>query len=97
MSELESERDFISVLVARYPRLFHGEHSRVMSDCPMCWRGLVNRFFADLDGMLGDQQARDFRVDHIKEKYAGLRVYWSLGRQKTMVIDVVAPDSIVRI
>ena len=97
MSEIPDEMGFISLLVERHPRLFHGKHPRVMSDCPPGWQSLVDRFFADVDVMLDDEQARSFRVEQIKEKFAGLRIYWKLGKQKTTAVDVFANDGIIRL
>jgi len=83
----------ITSLVMRYPRLFGGEYPAVMSSVPKGWTALVDRLFDDLDVMLDDTQARAFTVIQIKEKYAELRVYWSLDAQQTLVVDLSDPQS----
>ena len=97
MSEIEGEKDFIGGLVQRYPRLFHCKPPRVWSDCPVGWQSLLDRFFTDLDVMLDDEQAKGLRIEQIKEKFGGLRIYWRLGKQATTVIDVISEDSIQRL
>lgn len=87
----------IDALVARFPRLFHGRHPRVWSDLPQGWTELTSRLFVDLDAMLDDEAARRFEIVQIKEKFAGLRVYWQLGKEQTTVLDIHGPGSIQRV
>lgn len=87
----------IDALVARFPRLFKGRHPRVWSDLPQGWIELTDRLFADLDAMLDDDAARRFGVIQIKEKYAALRVYWQLGKEQTLVMDLHGPGSVQRV
>ena len=87
----------IDALVARFPRLFKGRHPRVWSDLPQGWTELANRLFADLDAMLDDDAAKSFEVIQIKEKYAALRVYWQLGKEQTLVMDLHGPGSVRRV
>ena len=47
--------------------------------------------------MLDDDAARDFEVVQIKEKFAGLRVYWELDKEQTTVIDVIGRGSVQRV
>lgn len=84
----------IDALVARFPRLFHGRQPRVWSDLPQGWTQVAQRLFADLDAMLDDHASKRFEVIQIKEKFAGLRVYWRLGGAKTEVLDVVGKGSV---
>ncbi len=86
----------IDALVARFPRLFHHRHPRVWSDLPQGWTELADQLFADLDAMLDDDAASVFKVIQIKEKYASLRVYWSLGEEETLVLDVIGSGSTQR-
>ena len=87
----------IDALVARFPRLFHDRQPRVWSDVPQGWIELVDQLFADLDSMIDDDAAKIFEVIQIKEKYAGLRVYWSLGGEETLVLDIVGSGSMQRL
>ena len=87
----------IDALVARFPRLFRGQHPRVWSDLPQGWTELTGRLFADLDAMLDDDAAKRFELVQIKEKFAGLRVYWSLGEEETLVLDILGSRSTQRL
>lgn len=75
-------------LMERHPALFHGEPPRVMSDLSSGWFALVDQLCADLEAILGDR-GEDFVVDQVKQKFGGLRFYWSLrGRPQTIEVDV---------
>ncbi len=87
----------IDHLVARFPRLFKGKHSRVWSDLPQGWSELTGRLLTDLDAMLDDDAARRFEVIQIKEKFARLRVYWQLVQEQTLVMDLHDAGSVQRI
>jgi len=87
----------IDALVARFPRLFRSKHPRVWSDLPQGWTELADQLFADLDAMLDDDAARRFEVVQIKEKFAGLRVYWELGKEQTLVMDIIDTGSVQRV
>ncbi len=87
----------IDALVARFSRLFHDRQPRVWSDLPQGWTELATQLFANLDAMLDDDAAKRFEVIQIKEKYAGLRVYWSLGEEETLVLDIVGSGSMQRL
>ena len=89
--------DPISALVKKFPRLFHNKSPQVMSDLPCGWVDLVDRLFVDLDAMLDDRQAKRFKIIQIKEKFAGLRVYWQLGSEKTVVLDFISSQSVQRL
>jgi len=90
-------RSLIDDLVERFPRLFHGRPPQTWSDLPAGWLGVVVDLFADLDRLLDDRSAEQFEVLQIKEKFAGLRVYWGLGAQQTDVVDLVGAASTQRI
>lgn len=87
----------IDALVTRFPRLFKGQQPRVWSDLPEGWTELTHRLFADLDAMLDDDAAKRFEVVQIKEKFAGLRVYWELDKEHTLVMDFHAPGAVQRV
>jgi hypothetical protein len=87
----------IDALVARFPRLFHDRQPRVWSDLPQGWTELADQLFVDLDSMIDDEAAKLFEVIQIKEKFAGLRVYWSLGDEETLVLDIIGSGSIQRL
>ena len=79
----------ITALVEKFPRLFHGESPQIPSHLPLGWDDLVTRLMADLNALLDDSQAECFRILQIKEKVAGLRVYWRLDcEEKTAVLDL---------
>jgi len=84
----------IDVLVNRFPRLFRGRHPRAWSDLPDGWTGVADRLFNDLDAMMSDDEAATFEIVQIKEKFGGLRVYWELDGQQTMVIDAISAHSV---
>lgn len=90
------QSDPIAMFVARFPRLFHGKFPRVMSSLPHGWVDVVTRLFMDLDALLDDEQARRLQIIQLKEKFAGLCVYWSLGKEKTSIIDMIGEDSVQR-
>ena len=87
----------IDALVARFPRLFHDRQPRVWSDLPQGWTEVADQLFTDLDAMLGDDAARRFEVVQIKEKFAGLRVYWELDKEQTTVMDIIGTGSVQRV
>ena len=87
----------IDALVEMHPRLFKGRPPRSWSDLPAGWTEIVRCLFADLDAMLSDAQAASLEILQIKEKFAGLRVYWSLGQSKTLAVDLFAPGSVERL
>ena len=86
----------IDALVERFPRLFHDRQPRVGSALPQGWTELADQLFADLDAMLDDDAARLFEVVQVKEKFAGLRVYWELHKEQTTVLDIIGPGSAQR-
>lgn len=89
--------DPIAMFVARFPRLFRGKFPRTLSSLPHGWIELVTRLFMDIDALLDDAQARRLEIIQVKEKFAGLCVYWSLGKEETSVIDIIREDGIQRL
>lgn len=94
---MSEARSLIDDLVVQFPRLFHGRPPQTWSDLPPGWLGVAVDLFADLNRLLDDRSAEQFDVLQIKEKFAGLRVYWQLGAQQTDVIDLFGAGSIERI
>ena len=85
----EYPADRLDELIAKHPKLFRGQPPRVASHCPAGWFDLVDKLCDALEGVLGDA-ASAFAVEQIKEKWAGLRFYWSLhGEDKPLDIDVI--------
>ena len=91
------DTDSIGPLVDRFPRLFHGKPPEVPSSIPSGWVPLVTRLLEDIDAMLDDAQAKRFRVLQIKEKFAGLSGYWTLGPQTTTVVDLIGLGEVQRL
>ena len=83
-------------IVERVPRLFRTGYPKCWSDLPDGWTDVAGRLFADLDAMMSDAEAAKFLVVQVKEKYAGLRVYWELGGRGTTVIDAVSASGLGR-
>lgn len=83
-----NDTERVTALVEKFPRLFHGEPPLVTSHLPLGWGVLVTRLLVDLDAMLDDSQARRFQFRQIKEKIAGLRVYWQLDSDEAEVPDL---------
>ena len=87
----------IDALVTRFPRLFHDHQPRVWSDLPQGWTEVADQLFADLNSIIDDDAAKRFEVVQIKEKFAGLRVYWELDKEKTTVMDIIGTGSVQRV
>ena len=43
------------------------------------WYQAVNGFIKNVDCIMPEDSKRFFTIDQIKEKFGGLRIYWSLG------------------
>jgi hypothetical protein len=82
MNDFVIEQDpKILQLVAAYPRLFRRKPPRVWSDLPSGWLSIVDQMFRDIDAKLDDAEARQFKVEQIKEKFGCLRVYWKFRQR----------------
>lgn len=82
VSSYQAEGSTIARLMAAYPHLFQNG-APYWSDLPEGWYGLATEFMDLVDRHLGRGLAPYFRIDQCKEKFAGLRVYWSLhGRAR---------------
>ena len=84
-----NDTERVTALVKKFPRLFHGSPPLVNSYLPPGWEDLMIQFLVDLDTRLDDSQASRFQFRQIKEKIAGLRVYWQLESADTEVLDLI--------
>lgn len=66
-------------MVNAYPRLFHGSTPRSHSYVQPGWKAIVDDLCLRIDGMLTDEQARQFAVRQIKDKLGTLRFYFSFS------------------
>jgi hypothetical protein len=82
----------LSELIERHPSLFRGEPPRVSSHVPRGWFALVDELCVDLETALGDELVQRFAVVQIKEKFGGLRFYFSLDGKEDMFMDFHSPD-----
>ena len=81
--------DRLDELIVRHPKLFHGKHPRVYSQCPAGWFDLVDKLCTDLEAILGDATGA-FAIEQIKQKWAGLRFYWSIkGTAEPLYADLI--------
>lgn len=77
LSTYQAEGSPIARLMAAYPHLFQNG-APYWSDLPDGWYGIATEFMDLVDRHLGPGLAPYFRIDQCKEKFAALRVYWSL-------------------
>jgi hypothetical protein len=90
----EQMPDSLDRLMVEFPRIF--EAGRPMnSHLPPGWLPLVREMLADVCAMLADGQA--IEVQQIKEKFGGLRFYWSLGKEHILIADIHTPKGLQRL
>jgi hypothetical protein len=65
------------VLDARYPAFF-SKRQWISCSAPVGWTQRLVKLFGDLDALLGER-AQDFRIEQMKEKFGGLRLYWKIN------------------
>ena len=82
-------------LIAAHPAIFRGDEPRVWSHLPPGWHEILDRLCVGIEQTLGDEISR-FRVEQIKEKYGGLRFYYSLEGDSRRVIDTLFPGGRLR-
>jgi len=88
--------DSLDYLVATHPRLFlTGRPSN--SHLSPGWTALVDKLCTDIDQLVSDSEAQTFRVIQIKEKFGGLRFYFSLNEQRTIMLDAVNHGTRIRV
>lgn len=87
----------LKALIDIFPRLFRGAQPRVWSHVPPGWADIVATLFSGIDSLLTDAQARQFRVEQVKEKFGLLRIYVSFDRIDPAGVspDPVALDALV--
>ena len=87
LSTYQAEGSPIARLMAAYPHLFQngGPH---WSDLPDGWYGIATDFMDLVDRHLGPGLAPYFRISQCKEKFASLRVYWTLHGRGDLHVDI---------
>ncbi|MES2950480.1 MAG: hypothetical protein V4858_18205 [Pseudomonadota bacterium] len=87
LSTYQAEGSTIACLMAAYPHLFQngGPH---WSDLPEGWYGIATEFMDLVDRHLGPGLAPYFRISQCKEKFASLRVYWTLCGRGYLHVDI---------
>lgn len=93
---VEEEPPHVRALATRFPRLFAGGARRHLIWCPPGWEQIVVRLLTHIDLLLTDAQADRFRIDQIKEKFGTLRLYYTVGKQKNINIDVLGTGGHLR-
>jgi hypothetical protein len=81
-------------LIAAHPLLFLGTHPPVPSHLPEGWYALVHELCIGIESILGPERCKQFGVTQVKEKFAGLRFYFSLDGAEDMYMDFHAPEGI---
>ena len=79
--------DKLTELVVAHPGLFRGNPPVVASELPAGWFDIVDALCRDIEVLLGSEAER-FQVQQIKEKFGGLRFYYSLEDAEDMFIDI---------
>lgn len=76
-AELEraAQREGISRLMLKHPRLFRSMPPAIVSSILPGWTVLVEDLFNEIDALLDNEQASRFEVGQIKEKFGTLRVH----------------------
>jgi hypothetical protein len=90
MNALERRQEEIESLCLEFPRIFKGSPPRGGFFTRRGWDDVVRTLFRDLDLLLDDRQAAIFRFEQIKEKFGGLRVYYSIAGSSELVIDILS-------
>lgn len=67
-------RDWRIELIEAHPGLFHPPEGHPEIWCERGWRDLLERLFVRIEAAL--RQGETIHFSQIKEKFAGLRVYW---------------------
>jgi hypothetical protein len=84
-------------LIARFPRIFKGREPKLGISTKVGWNLLLIQLFEKIDRLLGDSDATLFRVEQVKEKFGGLRVYYSIGDSTEMVLDLISEKGVMSI
>ena len=86
------EKTMLERILERHTLIFRGERPGVTSWVPDGWFELVDQLCADIETTLGDAIEK-LMVHQIKEKFAGLRFYYSLDLPEP---EGEPPESLVR-
>jgi hypothetical protein len=78
--------DKLEDLIAAHHKIFRGMPPVVPSDLPPGWYSLVDKLCSDIEALLGPEPER-FEVTQIKEKYGGLRFYFSFEGVEDVFMD----------
>ncbi len=68
--------DPVHPLMSKHARMFQHGAPAVGFSLPSGWTQLMDDALKEISGLLDDAQAKGFRIDQVKEKFAALRVYW---------------------
>src|SRR5690242_6762239 len=92
MNELNGR---ITALVASFPRIFKGSEPELGMATSEGWQPILEELFRGIDQLLSDEQAELFRIRQVKQKFGGLRVYYSVGESAETVVDIATPDGVL--
>lgn len=85
----------LAQLYSRHPKIFDARPEPVGSDLPQGWFDLVDQLFTDIETALSPSKAASLLVTQIKEKWGGLRVYFTVdGDCHDLVEDLVEAASL---
>ncbi len=85
--------DKLEDLIAAHPKTFRGSPPVVPSDLPPGWYSLVDKLCSDIEALLGREPER-FKVTQVKEKYGGLRFYFSFEGAEDHFVDFHSSEGI---
>lgn len=85
-SELEKIEDPIDVLIKRHPLVFRNSDNGIPWDLPSGWFTIVDNLCKEINDILKESYAKfpltkdnsPFQVEQIKEKFGGLRFYFTV-------------------
>jgi len=80
-------------LVEAFPSLFRGKRPRVASTLPPGWYELVFELCRDIDSIVRAEPER-FSITQIKEKFGGLRFYFSIDGAEDIYADLRTPTGV---
>lgn len=87
--------DPLSRLVEDHPDIW-AKDAAAMSHAPRGWYAIIDRLLTDIETELGDDIGV-FRIEQLKSKYAGLRLYYSLDGRTKLSMDLNTPGQRARI
>jgi hypothetical protein len=85
----------LAKLYSRHPNVFDGEPRPGESDLPPGWFDLVDQLLADIEATLPPSKVTSLVVTQIKEKWGGLRIYFTVdGDCHDMIEDLIEAASL---